>query len=269
MLVSCSSNDENTVIREALRGAEKFQSDSSCCYSESEQRAIELFVNQTDYLYNEELLTYFEKKDIGKEDIAQVLMNTNCALKQYGLFLIFLTNEQLEKQLNAECKHHYRRNNKISRYRENYSHFQHKKPMDSHLIWTIIVLFPVLINFILLFNRKKKWVKSRYKWLVIILYSGIGAVLWLLEIEEANNDQKLLYWSFFVPLAFSLINYICMKLSYGIHKRDMYLWLKGSSDIDDRKFSGGKHVKASDRFFSIILLFSIFILPFACLFFNA
>lgn len=122
MLVSCSSNDEYTIIREALHSAEKFQSDSSCCYRESWQRTIEQFVNKTDFINDKGLQTYFYKKNLEKEDIAKVLVNTNCALKQCGLFIDSLTNERLEKHLNEECKKQYRRNNKIFRYREKSKH---------------------------------------------------------------------------------------------------------------------------------------------------
>ena len=58
-----------------------------------------------------------------------------------------------------------------------------------------------------------------------------------------------------------------MKLSFAIYSRDLYLWLRYSGDIDDKKLSGGKNVKLFDRVFSVFLLFLIIILPFAILFF--
>jgi hypothetical protein len=141
--------------------------------------------------------------------------------------------------------------------------------MDTQEIKTVIMVTPILINFILLFNRKKKWVKNKYKWYILILLSIVGIFLFYNpEIYKDNSsDQKLVQWAFLTPLIFSIIDFSVMKLSYLIHNRDIYLWLKGSNDIDERKLSGGKHVRASDRLFSFILLFSIIILPFFILFF--
>ena len=141
--------------------------------------------------------------------------------------------------------------------------------MDLQLIRTIIIILPLVVNYIMLFNRKKKWVKSKYKWFIQIFFSLIGILLYFYT--ENNNEnsthEKLVQWAFITPLMFSILDYTLMKLSFMIHNRDLYLFLKGSDDIDYRKISGGKHVKASDRIFSFILLFSIIILPFFILFF--
>ena len=141
--------------------------------------------------------------------------------------------------------------------------------MDLQEIRTTIILTPYFINFILLFNRKKKWVKNKYKWYILILLSFVGIFLFFNpEIYKDNSsDQKLVQWAFLTPLIFSIIDFSVMKLSYLIHNRDIYLWLKGSNDIDDSKLSGGKHVRASDRLFSFILLCTVIILPFFILFF--
>ena len=137
--------------------------------------------------------------------------------------------------------------------------------MDTQEIRTVIMVTPLLINFILLFNRKKKWVKNKYKWYILILLSFTG--IFLFYYNGSYKNEILIQWAFFTPLVFSIIDFTFMKLSFLIHNRDLHLWLKGSNDIDDTKLSGGKHVRASDRFFSLILLFSIIILPFIILFF--
>lgn len=82
------------------------------------------------------------------------------------------------------------------------------------------------------------------------------------------TDQRLIQWAFMTPLVFSVIDYALLKASFLLHNRDLYLWLRGSSEIDDSKFSGGKHVKVSDRLFSIFLLITLLILPFFVLFFT-
>ena len=137
--------------------------------------------------------------------------------------------------------------------------------MDTQEIKTVIMAAPILINFILLFNRKKKWVKNKYKWYLLIVLAITGVLLFYYKGSYMN--EILIKWAFFTPLVFSIIDFSIMKLSYLIHNRDLYLWLRGSDDIDNTKLSGGKHVRASDRIFSFILLFSIIILPFFILFF--
>jgi hypothetical protein len=137
--------------------------------------------------------------------------------------------------------------------------------MGTKEIKTIILVAPILINYILLFNRNKKWVRNKYKWYLLSLLSFTG--VFLFYYNGTYTDEILIQWAFFTPLVFSIIDFTLMKLSFLIHNRDLYLWLKGSNDINDNKLSGGKHVRASDRFFSFILLFSIIILPFLILFF--
>lgn len=142
--------------------------------------------------------------------------------------------------------------------------------MDIEKIRIIIIITLYFINGILLYNRKKKWVKNKYKWLILILLSLIG----VFSLYETKNyignytDQRLIQWAFMTPLVFSVIDYALLKASFLLHNRDLYLWLRGSSEIDDRKFSGGKHVKVSDRLFSIFLLITLLILPFFVLFFT-
>ncbi len=133
-------------------------------------------------------------------------------------------------------------------------------------ITKVAILAPILMNFILLFNRKKKWVISSYKWYVVIglLFISI-IILSFTNIELLDGNQLLAIWGMMTPTIFSLLDYLFRIISKKIHNRDLYLWLRGSSDIDDSKISGGKHVKTSDRVFSMILLFTIIVLPFMIL----
>ncbi|WP_281336835.1 hypothetical protein [Flavobacterium eburneipallidum] len=131
-------------------------------------------------------------------------------------------------------------------------------------ITAIVSVIPLFINFILLYNRKKKWVKNKYKWFAVMIFFLVGICLYT---NSNEFDEKSCGWAFVTPFLFSVFDFIIMKLSYAIHNRDLYLWLRGSSDIDDKKFSGGKKVKTSDRIFSFFLLFLIIILPYVFFFF--
>lgn len=125
----------------------------------------------------------------------------------------------------------------------------------------ICILLPFILNFVLLFNRKKKWVKSKYRWTLVAFMFLIALVLYLTNLYKVYQIPQLILWSFMTPLIFSLINYAFKIMSYNIHNRDLYLWIRGSTEIDSYSLSGGKHVKASDRVFSMILLFLVIFLP--------
>lgn len=122
---------------------------------------------------------------------------------------------------------------------------------------TVGILIPFIMNFILLFKRKKKWAQSGYRWTLVLAMFFASLILFLsrnsIKLEIPNN----VIWGFMTPLIFSLIDRGLTKLSYAIHSRDLYLWLRGSVDIDDSRFSGGKHVRASDRVFSMLMLLSV------------
>jgi len=131
------------------------------------------------------------------------------------------------------------------------------------------IIGPMLLNFFLLFNRKKKWAQSVYKWyLVLGLLIASLLILAYSDIKLLDGREKLAIWGLTTPFIFSLLNNLFKIISIQIHNRDLHLWLRGSNDIDDSKLSGGKHVKGSDRILSIILLFTVIFLPLFILVFK-
>ena len=127
-----------------------------------------------------------------------------------------------------------------------------------NLIFLGIMVFPAL-NFVLFFNRTSTWIKSRYKWYLVSVLFLIGSIL-LTVYKSKDFDTNVLFIGFMTPAIFTLIDVLIAKWSFIIHQRDFYLWLRGSSDLDNRK----GEFKASDRIFSILLLYTIltlFILP--------
>ena len=131
------------------------------------------------------------------------------------------------------------------------------------------IIAPMLINFILLFNRKKKWALSKYRWYFILSLSILGVFIYTLTNNESLDGRtKLAIWGLLTPLIFTLIDVTFRNYSKQLHNRDLYLWLRGSNDIDDSKLSGGKHVKGSDRILSMILLFTVIFLPLLILIFK-
>ena len=131
------------------------------------------------------------------------------------------------------------------------------------------IIAPMLINFILLFNRKKKWALSKYRWYFVLSLSILGVFIYILTNDESLDGRtKLAIWGLLTPLIFTLIDVAFRNYSKQLHNRDLYLWLRDSNDIDDSKLSGGKHVKGSDRILSMILLFTVIFLPLIILVFK-
>ncbi len=133
--------------------------------------------------------------------------------------------------------------------------------MNESTIKFVELITPFTINFILLFCRKKRWVRNQYKWIFFSILGVFNFYQFINNFEISSTDQKLIEWGWITPLVFSLVDLVFMKLSYLFHNRDFYLWLRGSSEIDDTRFSGGSHVHVTDRIFSIFLLFSVIFLP--------
>jgi hypothetical protein len=123
-------------------------------------------------------------------------------------------------------------------------------------MWVFMAFW--MSNFILLFNRQSKWVQSNYKWHIAIVLFVAGAILWYLE-KSANYQINLVFLGMTTPAFFSLIDYGFKKLSFAIHRRDFYLWLRGSADLNNHKLQ----FKASDRIISILLLYITLGIPLA------
>lgn len=134
------------------------------------------------------------------------------------------------------------------------------------IITLIGIIGPMLVNFTILFNRKKKWIVNIYRWYMVLgMFLVSLLILTFSNTEFLDERQMLAIWGLMTPAIFSLLDYFFKIISLQIHNRDLYLWINGSNDIDGSKLSGGKHVRASDRILSMILLFSVLILPFLIL----
>ncbi len=130
----------------------------------------------------------------------------------------------------------------------------------------IVFLVPIFINFILLYLRKRRWVRNKYKWCFLLILAIISFYIFVTNYSNSSTTEKMLEWTWMTPIIFSLVDLILMKLSFLIHDRDFYLWLRGSSEIDDTKL-GGSHIKNTDRFFSMFLLIFLIASPFIILLF--
>ena len=172
-----------------------------------------------------------------------------------------------KKKKRAECNRFNSSKIRLQTKRKTIKKRNNREKMDEKTIRIIITMTPMVINFILLNFRKKKWIRNKYKWYLFVTFATVSFYMFFVDYEISSTNEKLLEWAWMTPLVFSLVDFIFMKLSFSIHNRDFYLWLRGSSEIVEKKLSGGPHVRASDRFFSMFLLFFTFCLPFLILFF--
>ncbi len=124
--------------------------------------------------------------------------------------------------------------------------------MDFFFIAAIIFW---IANYVLFNCRRSNWVKSKYKWYVVLASLILGVVLLLTS--KYQGYQNLLFVCMMAPALYSLIDYGFEQWSFSLHHRDFYLWIKGSSDLRNEEIE----FKASDRIFSILLLWISFATP--------
>ncbi|MDF1694647.1 MAG: hypothetical protein P1U56_02390 [Saprospiraceae bacterium] len=119
------------------------------------------------------------------------------------------------------------------------------------------ILISVGINFIYLYNRKKKWLSVKIKWTMVGLLFLIGTIGMLSGTE--NEDILLFFWCLMTPLFFVGIVQLFTNFTIQSHQRDFYLCLRYSDEYN--AFGKNKHVKAMDKVISIFLVISIVVLP--------
>ncbi len=120
----------------------------------------------------------------------------------------------------------------------------------------IISVALAMANFLLLFNRKTSWFKSQYKCYLVITLFIIGILLILIK-PPKGLFVSILFSSLMTPAIYSIVDFGFERLSFLLHDRDFYLWLKGSSELNTK--SG--QFKASDKVISLILLYIVIALP--------
>jgi hypothetical protein len=128
--------------------------------------------------------------------------------------------------------------------------------MDDIGTWIILGCF--MLNFITLNGRRSVFVRNPYYLYFIIVLFGIGIVGVVVSTLNAQLWAPA-FWGLTIPFIFLAIDYGFAKISFSLHGRDYYLWLKGSPDLVLNDF------KASDKFFSILMLLLsmlIMVLPF-------
>lgn len=126
--------------------------------------------------------------------------------------------------------------------------------MDIILI-SIAVAFG--ISFYLMYTRMSNTAKPKLRWLVCICLCIIG-ILGIKFKYKPETDMPFFFFCLCVPFVYYIFDRLFRQISFKIHNRDYILWVKGSSEIDDRLFAENPQVKTSDKIFSIGLIIIVF-----------
>lgn len=114
----------------------------------------------------------------------------------------------------------------------------------------------------LMYSRKKVWLKPKYKWVFTALLFVIGA-FGLITSEKDNKELLIFHYHILIPFLYLLLDFFFKRLSYNLHGRDFYLYLRGSDEVDNSFFGKNPHLKATDVIFSFtLLIFIIFSIVF-------
>lgn len=129
----------------------------------------------------------------------------------------------------------------------------------NNLYFFVGIIISLGISVLLLYNRKSNWVSIKFKVIVLILVAITSIIGFFCS--ESNSSRFLFYSMIVPPISFAL-DRLFKFLSFKLHNRDFYLYLRGSNEIDERFPLRGKnkHIRISDKVFSIVILITIIIL---------
>lgn len=129
---------------------------------------------------------------------------------------------------------------------------------DAEVIIGLVI--PVVINFLLLYNKYDSWYVNPYKWYAVYGIAVTATVL-LYGFKIKNQECFLALHAAQIPLIILLIDDGFKKLSILIHKRDYYMRLRGTNYLPPNL-----DFCLSDRLFSAIMMSMAFIVPIIILF---
>ena len=117
------------------------------------------------------------------------------------------------------------------------------------------------VNFLLLYTRKHKWSNDFLRWLITVTLLLIGLLGIFGFLNDLNKDFTIFSWCLTTPFIYNCVDRIFKKISQMCYDRDFYLWLDGSSEVDESIFGKNTHLNIWDKVFSMVLLFLILFLP--------
>jgi hypothetical protein len=123
--------------------------------------------------------------------------------------------------------------------------------MDLALLNIIVMM---AVSFFLLYQRRKKWLTNKLRWIIVVSVAIIGIVGLLLTRQGREGTGTPLFQLLFIPVLHNGIDRAFKLWSMRLQGRDFYLYLRGSNDIDDRMNAENPHISGADMAFSICLL---------------
>ena len=118
---------------------------------------------------------------------------------------------------------------------------------------TVGLAVSIGINFSLLYTRKSKWNTDIFRWLSTGILFLSGLIVFYTE-RSIDKDFGFLSWCVITPLIYNVVDRVLKLLSLRILKRDFFLWLRYSNEIDDSPGGKNPHIHWLDKVLSIALL---------------
>jgi len=128
-----------------------------------------------------------------------------------------------------------------------------------NIYFIIGIIISLGLSLFILHTRKEKWILIKNKEIFIITMTVTSIIGFFSSIE---NETRYLFYSMIIPpISFSL-DRIFKLISLKLYKKDYYLYLRGSKEINDSLSGHGmnKHISWSDIIFSFSILVTILIL---------
>ncbi len=112
-----------------------------------------------------------------------------------------------------------------------------------------------------MYTRISNTANPKLRWLICICLSIIG-IIGIQINYKPDSDMPFFFFCLCIPFVYYTFDRIFRQISIKLHNRDYILWVNGSSEIDDRLFAENRHVKTSDKIFSIgLIIIVILIIP--------
>ncbi len=133
--------------------------------------------------------------------------------------------------------------------------------MKVDLVW-LGILLSYAINFTLLYHRKRSPKSTVCRYILTLALFIIGLTLLIYFIKSRDHYAEIFFfWCLMTPFLFNTLEIVFNRISQLVNKRDFYLWLRNSSEINDSLFARNPHITWLDRVISMLLLICIVLLP--------
>jgi hypothetical protein len=125
--------------------------------------------------------------------------------------------------------------------------------MDKSTLAVIFIMLSFFMGMVMLYNRKKSWCTPALRWILAGAFLLAGLLFLLTDFFDTRS--RLVFAISWIPFIHNAVDRLFKWISLRKHGRDFYLYLRFSGEINYRPGASNPHIKPSDIFFSLFLLF--------------